>query len=73
VTPHVSEQPVSLEESDMLILCTDGLWSLVGENDLAKVASSNSPAEACSKLVQIALERGGPDNITVLILRVSAT
>ena len=73
VTPHVPEQPVSLEESDMLILCTDGLWSLVGENDLAKVASSNSPAEACSKLVQIALERGGPDNITVLILRVSAT
>ena len=72
VSPHVSEHPLLLEESDMLILCTDGLWSLVGEADLAKVANENAPSEACNKLVQLALERGGPDNITVLILRVSA-
>jgi serine/threonine protein phosphatase PrpC len=30
----------------------------------------NTPTEACQKLVTMALERGGPDNITVLVLRV---
>ncbi|MGA2099799.1 MAG: Stp1/IreP family PP2C-type Ser/Thr phosphatase [Candidatus Sulfotelmatobacter sp.] len=71
IVPHIPNQPVQLEESDVLILCTDGLWSLVSEHDLAQVAQNNPPAEACAKLVQMALQRGGPDNITVVVLRVS--
>jgi serine/threonine protein phosphatase PrpC len=61
-----------LEEGDTLVLCTDGLWGLVGDRELAQVAQAAPPAEACLKLVRMALERGGPDNITVLVLRVSA-
>jgi protein phosphatase len=72
VTPHIPEQPFPLEEGDILLLCTDGLWGVVGDPDLARVVQSNPPAEACHKLVALALERGGPDNITVLILRVSS-
>jgi serine/threonine protein phosphatase PrpC len=72
VLPHVPEQPVALEAGDILILCTDGLWSVVADQDLARVAESNPPADACLKLVRMALERGGPDNITVQLLRVSA-
>ena len=72
VTPNVPEHPCSLEEGDRLLLCTDGLWGLVGDADLARVVQSNPPAEACQKLVAMALERGGPDNITLLVLRVSA-
>jgi serine/threonine protein phosphatase PrpC len=72
VAPHVPDRPVPLEENDILLLCTDGLWGLVGDPDLARVAQTNPPAEACQKLVTMALERGGPDNVTVLILRVSA-
>src|ERR1700728_3806607 len=71
IVPHIPEQPIELEESDVLVLCTDGLWSLVPERDLAQVAQANPPAEACAKLVRIALERGGPDNITVVVLRIS--
>jgi serine/threonine protein phosphatase PrpC len=72
VTPNVPEHPFPLEEGDTLLLCTDGLWGLVGDPDLARVVQTNPPAEACLKLVSMALERGGPDNITVLVLRVSA-
>jgi serine/threonine protein phosphatase PrpC len=72
VAPHIPDQPVPLEERDSLLLCSDGLWGLVGDADLARVTQSNPPAEACQQLVNLALERGGPDNITVLILRVSA-
>ena len=71
VDPHVPDYPLILKEGDTLILCTDGLWSLIAEQDLLNVAQAHTPAEACSQLVKMALERGGPDNITVLILRVS--
>jgi PPM family protein phosphatase len=72
ITPHVPEHPVALEEGDLLLLCTDGLWSLVSDQDLASVTQSNPPAEACSKLVAMAIERGAPDNITLQLLRISA-
>ena len=70
VIPHTPEQPVPLEE-DVLVLCTDWLWSVVGEAELTRIALAEPPAEACLKLVNAALERGGPDNVTVIILRVA--
>jgi serine/threonine protein phosphatase PrpC len=45
---------------------------VVGDPDLARITQTNAPAEACEKLLNMALERGGPDNITVLVLRVSS-
>ncbi|MGP0019534.1 MAG: Stp1/IreP family PP2C-type Ser/Thr phosphatase [Candidatus Sulfotelmatobacter sp.] len=72
VTPHVPEQPVALEPGDSLLLCSDGLWGLVGDPELSQVVRANPPAEACQKLVAMALERGGPDNVTALVLHVSA-
>ena len=72
IFPQGSEQPVTLEENDVLILCTDGLWGVVGDQDLAQAARTRPLADACMKLVRLALERGGPDNVTVQLLRVSA-
>jgi PPM family protein phosphatase len=71
ITPQVPAQPIDLQGSDTLLLCTDGLWSLVSDQELGRVVQSNSPADACRRLVRMALERGGPDNITLMILRVS--
>jgi len=71
VAPDFPEHPVLLESDDTLILCTDGLWSVVGEPDLVRAVQANPPAESCRALVKMALERGGPDNVTVLVLRVS--
>ena len=71
--PHTPEQPVALEQGDVIVLCTDGLWGLVGEAELEHIAQSEPPAEACRRLVELALQRGGPDNVTVIILRVSST
>ena len=72
ITPDGPELPIPLEEGDTLVLCTDGLWSLVGERDMVRIVHSNPPAQSCLELVRMALERGGPDNVTVLVLRVSA-
>ena len=70
ITPGTSEQPILLTDGDILLLCTDGLWSVVPEAEISRLAESSTPAEACSQLISAALERGGPDNITVIILRI---
>jgi len=72
IMPDVAEAPIHLQEGDTIVLCTDGLWSLIRAQDLAHTVRMNPPSQACLELVKMALERGGPDNITVLILRISA-
>lgn len=56
------------DESDILLLCTDGLYSLVPDVEIGQVASTMSPQEACEKLIDLARARGGYDNITVAIV-----
>jgi PPM family protein phosphatase len=65
-----AEQGLALQDGDDLLLCTDGLWSVVTEEELESAVSRNAPAESCAALVKLARERGGPDNITVQVLRV---
>ena len=71
ITPDYSESPIGLQKGDVLVLCTDGLWGLVSEDEVQGIVSQNNPADACRELVRVAKERGGPDNITVQILRMS--
>jgi PPM family protein phosphatase len=70
VFPEILETPITLEKGDILVLCTDGLWSLVNEAEIQS-ALSGGLEEACSKLIALAKKRGGPDNITVQIARVT--
>ena len=65
-----AEYGVALQDGDDLLLCTDGLWSIVTEEELETAVSGNAPAECCAALVRLARERGGPDNITLQVLRV---
>jgi PPM family protein phosphatase len=61
-----------LEKGDTLVLCTDGLWGVVTEEEIVRAAREKSAAQSCSVLVELALERGGPDNITVQVLRITS-
>ncbi len=55
---------------DLLLLCSDGLFRVVPDTDLAAAAQAMAaPADLCCYLVNLANERGGPDNVTVLALR----
>ncbi len=60
----------TLPPSSQLLICSDGLWDLVEDETLKRVAQeSMTPQLACEALVSLANERGGTDNITVIILR----
>ena len=69
VTVDVPEAPIPLEPGDILLVCTDGLHGLVSDAELLDTAAGNNPRDACQRLVQLARDRGGPDNITVQIAR----
>ncbi len=60
-----------LRRGDAVVLCSDGLSGQVTREEIAQIAAQESKGlvEACGELIDLANERGGPDNITVLIAR----
>jgi len=63
---------VPLAGGDRLLLCTDGLTNLVGDEEIATILQRFSiPADACRALVDAALDRGGKDNVTVVLAHVA--
>ncbi len=71
VEVYVASEPV--QDGDILILCTDGLWSLVEEDELRSIVEQYDSQESAKRLVERANENGGPDNITAVVVRVSLT
>jgi protein phosphatase len=61
--------PLDVEEGDTYVLCSDGLHGVVKEPELKEIAKL--PLQrAADELLKLALERGAPDNVTVLVARV---
>ena len=60
----------SLKDGDRVLLCTDGLTEHLSDEEIACVlcVPMDSPNETCAELVNIALDRGGQDNVTVLLV-----
>ncbi len=59
-----------MRRGDVLVLCSDGLSGQVKKEEIAQVVSTTPDLSAvCDKLIAIANERGGPDNITVVVAR----
>ncbi|HEU0311181.1 MAG TPA: protein phosphatase 2C domain-containing protein [Sphingomicrobium sp.] len=58
-----------VKPGDIFLLATDGLTRMVGDEELAQELSSNSPAAAAEKLINLVLTRGAPDNVSIIITR----
>src|SRR5438477_8605006 len=59
-----------IRRGDALVLCSDGLSGQVKKEEMAEVATRERDLQAaCDRLIALANERGGPDNITVIIAR----
>ncbi len=64
------EGPHPVQPGDSYLLCSDGLTNVVTPQEVGAVVEALPPDEAARFLVQLANLRGGPDNITVLIVQV---
>src|SRR5258708_8126495 len=61
--------PFPLQEGDVFVLCSDGLHGVVKEDEIREVAGK-PVREAADELIRRAIERGAPDNVTVIVARV---
>lgn len=68
VEPDIYRLP--LEVGDRLVLCTDGLTTHVPDEQIAQVVRTHSPSGAAQRLVEMALEEGGSDNVTVIVIHI---
>lgn len=67
---EVFVQEVQWEEDDLYLLCSDGLTNMLEEEEIQEIISSNEAEKAVDLLINQALDRGGKDNITVIVLTI---
>lgn len=63
-------ESIELQVGDTFLLCSDGLTGYLSDIDLSDVLTTSGPEEACKKLVRMANEQGGRDNITVQVITI---
>jgi protein phosphatase len=67
---HPDLHRLSLQDGDQLLLCTDGLSDAVDDAEMASILRKSATAkDACRALVDLALDHGGTDNVTVAVAR----
>ncbi|HEY6286160.1 MAG TPA: protein phosphatase 2C domain-containing protein, partial [Ktedonobacteraceae bacterium] len=66
---------VSLKAGDKLLLCSDGLWDMVRDPEIQRLMSAPTPdpSKTGQKLIQAALDGGGEDNVSVIVVSFSET
>lgn len=74
ILPHSNfceVQEVQLKADTTLLLCTDGLWKILDEEEISNVLSlQHSSEEICSHLIHKANEKGSSDNVTAVVIKV---
>lgn len=70
---NLDEYRGEIWDGDAILLCSDGLVQEVDDNELAPILEDYDCEEACQELVDLSLERGASDNVTVTIIRFEAT
>ncbi len=65
---------LALQPEDILLLCSDGLWEMVRDHQIEQIIAStlHQPTQISAALVQAALDGGGKDNISVIVVYVKA-
>ncbi len=67
---HAEVRKVTLRDGDVVLLCTDGLTEPVRDPEIANVLREATDSEStCQRLIDLALARGAPDNVTVVVAR----
>lgn len=70
IKSDIRQTPIPLCENDFFILCTDGLTSLLRDEEIYRIVSEAPADLACEALVDVANHRGGHDNITIAVVRI---
>ena len=67
IVPEYNHYP--LQDGDKILLCSDGLWDMLPDEEIYKILKQKKPAKAlCEELINAANDAGGNDNITVVTI-----
>lgn len=64
------DDTIELNKGDYFLICSDGL-AKIQEKELKQITLSNPPQAACDQLIELANNRGGQDNSTVIIIKIN--
>jgi serine/threonine protein phosphatase PrpC len=65
--PSIDRITTPLQQHDRLILCSDGLWSVIPDAEIERLAREGDAETACRRLIDSANARGTPDNLTAAV------
>jgi PPM family protein phosphatase len=67
--PDLDQQQFKIQAGDSLILCSDGLWENLNEQELGQITQSDKPQTTCKEVVELAVKRGGEkaDNTSLIL------
>jgi protein phosphatase len=70
--PEVDVTELHLQPGERVLLCSDGLFGVVTDQQIANILNDHSATleDICKRLIDAANDAGGPDNITALVLQV---
>ena len=67
---HAEIHKLEIRDGDVLLFCSDGLTEPVADDEIAEILAEHAdPEDAARRLVELALDGGGPDNVTVVVAR----
>ncbi len=69
--PHIETTNGTIRPGDVFVLCSDGLTKHLTDEEIRVVALSNSAKAACVELIRVTLERGGTDNVSVIVVKMA--
>ena len=64
---HAAIGHVALRRDDILLLCSDGISNAMRDDELRQILLENAPDAAVAKMIQLANDRGGEDNLTAVV------
>lgn len=71
ITLNLDEMQGNFADGDCFVLCSDGLTGHVTDAEILSTVTWAAPQPACAGLVDLALERGGRDNVSVIVIQVT--
>ena len=69
---YLDLQHFAIQEADQIMVCSDGINILLTDSQILQIVRDNTPREAARQLVLEANDRGGPDNITAVVVKVES-
>ncbi|GCE11442.1 PP2C family protein-serine/threonine phosphatase [Tengunoibacter tsumagoiensis] len=71
IVTNIYQTSYEVVAGDILVLCTDGLYSQVSESEIVETVKRYSPEESAQRLIDRANANGGPDNVTAVVVKLA--